>query len=87
MKIYKTILTLLLILTTLSLVNCSKIPTEKIYKKPENKILEPFIERRKEFESRPEDVKEILHEGTKRANQTAKENMNEIIEKMGLYIP
>jgi len=52
-----------------------------------NKILEPFIERRKEFESRPEDVKEILHEGTKRANQTAKENMNEIIEKMGLYIP
>lgn len=38
MKIYKTILTLLLILTTLSLVNCSKIPTEKIYKKPENKI-------------------------------------------------
>ncbi len=38
MKIYETILTLLLILTTLSLVNCSKIPTEKIYKKPENKI-------------------------------------------------
>ncbi len=38
MKIYKTILTLLLILTTLSLVNCSKIPTEKIYKKPENKL-------------------------------------------------
>ena len=38
MKIYKTILTLLLILTTLSLVNCSKIPTEKIYKKPEIKI-------------------------------------------------
>jgi len=38
MKIYKTILTLLLILTTLSLVNCSKIPTEKIYKKPEYKI-------------------------------------------------
>ena len=38
MKICKTILTLLLILTTLSLVNCSKIPTEKIYKKPENKI-------------------------------------------------
>jgi len=38
MKIYKTILTLLLILTTLPLVNCSKIPTEKIYKKPENKI-------------------------------------------------
>jgi len=38
MKIYKTVLTLLLILTTLSLVNCSKIPTEKIYKKPENKI-------------------------------------------------
>lgn len=29
---------MLLILITLSLVNCSKIPTEKIYKKPENKI-------------------------------------------------
>ncbi len=38
MKIYNITLALLLIFTTLSLVNCSKIPTEKIYKKPENKI-------------------------------------------------
>jgi len=38
MRIYKTTLTLLLICTILLLANCSKIPTEKIYKKPENKI-------------------------------------------------
>jgi len=52
-----------------------------------NKVLEPFIEKRKEYESKPDQVKEILHEGTKKAGKIAKENMNEIIEKMGLYIP
>jgi len=52
-----------------------------------NKVLEPFIEKRKEYESKPDQVKEILHEGTKKASRIAKENMNEIIEKMGLYIP
>ncbi len=36
MRIYK-ITIILLMLTTLSLISCSKIPTEKIYKKPENK--------------------------------------------------
>ena len=38
MNIYKTTLTLFLILSILSLANCTKIPTDKIYKKPENKI-------------------------------------------------
>jgi len=52
-----------------------------------NKVLEPFTEKRKEYESKPDQVKEILHEGTKKAGKIAKENMNEIIEKMGLYIP
>lgn len=38
MKLYKTILTMFLILTTLLLVNCSKIPTDETYKKPGYKI-------------------------------------------------
>ena len=38
MRLYNTIVTLLVIVTTLLLVNCSKIPTEKVYEKPENKI-------------------------------------------------
>lgn len=40
MKLYKISLALLLIFTSLTLINCSKIPTEKIYKKPEKKIPE-----------------------------------------------
>ena len=67
--------------------NVGDVEVKKKLAKAIDKVLEPFIEKRKEFESRPDDVKEILHEGTKRANKIAKENMNEIVEKMGLYIP
>ncbi len=52
-----------------------------------NKMLEPYIERRKAYESKPEQVREILYQGTQKAVQTAKQNMGEMIEKMGLYIP
>lgn len=52
-----------------------------------NKTLEPYIERRKTYETKPEQVREILYEGTRKANQIAKQNMEEIIEKMGLFIP
>lgn len=38
MNLYRATLSLFLILGILTLANCSKIPTEKIYKKPENKI-------------------------------------------------
>jgi len=51
MKNNKTTLTLILILTILTLFSCSKIPTEKIYKKPDNKIPETRKEkpRKKDF--------------------------------------
>jgi len=40
MKNNKAALTLILILIILTIFSCSKIPTEKIFKKPENKIPE-----------------------------------------------
>ncbi|MGI9553540.1 MAG: tryptophan--tRNA ligase [Thermodesulfobacteriota bacterium] len=52
-----------------------------------NEMLEPYIEVRSRYESKLDQVKEILHEGTKKANEVAKQNMEEIIEKMGLYRP
>ncbi|MGI9534899.1 MAG: tryptophan--tRNA ligase [Thermodesulfobacteriota bacterium] len=52
-----------------------------------NGMLEPYIEIRRRYESKLDQVKEILHEGTKKANKVAKQNMEEIIEKMGLYSP
>ncbi len=63
------------------------VEVKKKLSKAINKILEPYIERRKAYETKPERVREILYEGTKKANQTAKQNMEEIIEKMGLFIP
>ena len=52
-----------------------------------NKILEPYREKRSEYENRLDDVRDIIREGTKLANKVAKDNMEEIIEKMGLFIP
>lgn len=52
-----------------------------------NTVLEPYREKRREYEQRIDDVREILHEGTRKAREQARENMEEIIEKMGLYIP
>ena len=52
-----------------------------------NNMLEPYLERRSKYESKLGLVKEILHEGTVKANIAAKQNMEEIIEKMGLYRP
>ena len=50
-----------------------------------NNLLEPIRERRSYYENRMDEVREILHDGTLRANEIAGMNMNEIIEKMGLY--
>lgn len=63
------------------------VEVKKKLSKAINKMLEPYIERRKTYESKPEQVREILYEGTKKAVQIARQNMGEMIEKMGLYIP
>jgi len=52
-----------------------------------NELLQPFRERRSEFEKRPDDVRDILREGTRRAREAAHENMDQIISAMGLYKP
>ena len=49
-----------------------------------NAFLEPMRERRKEYESRPGYVREILHEGGKKARAIAVETIEEVYEKMGL---
>lgn len=52
-----------------------------------NRVLEPYRERRSAYEKEIDDVRDILHEGTKKARDVARDNMEEIIEKMGLFIP
>jgi tryptophanyl-tRNA synthetase len=52
-----------------------------------NELLEPIREKRREFENRPDYVRDVLRDGTRRANQDAHTNMDEIITKMGLYKP
>ncbi len=49
-----------------------------------NGYLEPFREKRREFESRPDDVTDMLAEGAKRAGVIAKKTIAEVEEKMGL---
>ena len=52
-----------------------------------NDLLEPIREKRSEYESRPDDVRDILRECTKRAHYKAHENMDQIISAMGLFKP
>ena len=49
-----------------------------------NDFLEPIRERRREYESRPGYVREILNEGGKRARAIAVQTIEEVYEKMGL---
>ena len=49
-----------------------------------NDFLEPMRERRRQYESRPGYVREILHEGGKKARAVAVETIGEVYEKMGL---
>ena len=49
-----------------------------------NGFLEPMRERRREYESRPGYVREILDEGGKRARAIAIRTIEEVYEKMGL---
>jgi len=52
-----------------------------------NNLLDPIRERRRYYEQRLDEVREILREGTKRANEIASKNMDEIIIHMGLFKP
>jgi tryptophanyl-tRNA synthetase len=49
-----------------------------------NQSLEPLRERRREFEKRPDYVKQILDDGGKNARAIARETIGEVYEKMGL---
>ena len=49
-----------------------------------NQYLEPLRERRREFEKRPDYVKQILDDGGKNARAIARETIGEVYEKMGL---
>jgi len=50
-----------------------------------NKVLEPIREKRKSYEERKDYIKEIISEGTMRASNIAKENMEDILEHIGMY--
>jgi tryptophanyl-tRNA synthetase len=50
-----------------------------------NTFLGPFQERRTSYQQRPDDVDEILAEGTRRARTMAQETMAAVREAMGLF--
>lgn len=52
-----------------------------------NSIIEPIREKRSCYEKRIGEVRDILHEGSIRANRIAKENMDEILDHIGLFQP
>jgi len=49
-----------------------------------NSYLEPFRERRREYETRPGFVQEVLEDGAKRARVIARKTIEEVYQKMGL---
>ena len=49
-----------------------------------NGFLAPIRERRRELEGQPEMVREILHEGNRRANEIANATLDEVREAMGM---
>ena len=49
-----------------------------------NSYLEPFRERRREYEARPGFVQEVLEDGAKKARTIAQKTIEEVYEKMGL---
>ena len=67
--------------------NVGDVEVKKKLARAINELLEPIRERRSYYENRLDDVRDILHEGTKRAHEAARRNMDEIISHMGLYKP
>ena len=49
-----------------------------------NSYLEPFRERRRDYESRPGFVDEVLEDGAKKARVIARQTIEEVYQKMGL---
>lgn len=64
---------------TLGCVDCKKNLAEKV-----NTILDPFREKRAQLERKPEEVKEIMKEGTRRAQAEAEGVMREVRAAMHL---
>jgi len=50
-------------------------------------IIDPIREKRSYYEKRIGEVRDILHEGSLQANRIAKENMDEILDHIGLFKP
>lgn len=48
-------------------------------------LIEPIRERRFEFEQRPDDVRDILHEGTRKALMRTEQTKAELFEGLGLF--
>ena len=67
--------------------NVGDVEVKKKLARAINELLEPFREKRSYYENRIDDVKEILHNGTQKAKEIAKENMEQIIGSIGLYKP
>ncbi len=65
--------------------NVGDVEVKKKLSKAINQLLDPIRERRSEYEKRPDDVRDILREGTKHANEVAHKNLDEIISRMGLF--
>ena len=51
-----------------------------------NAILEPIREKRHFYEDHPEYVREIISEGTKKANEIGNENLKKLEDKMHLIL-
>ncbi|HOR80301.1 MAG TPA: tryptophan--tRNA ligase, partial [Sphaerochaeta sp.] len=51
-----------------------------------NNLLEPMRERRAYYENNIDIVKELIHEGSKKANAIGNENLERIKEKMHILI-
>ncbi len=62
-------------------VACKKILAQKM-----NEVLDPIRERRHYYEEHMDQVRDILHEGTKKANAVGNENLKKVEEKMHIII-
>jgi tryptophanyl-tRNA synthetase len=67
--------------------NVGDVEVKKKLARAINDLLEPIRERRREYEKRSDDVRDILRDGIKRANGVAHKNMDEITTHMGLFKP
>jgi len=52
-----------------------------------NKVLDPIREKRNYFEQKRDEVKDIIKEGTTKAKEDAYNNMNNILDHIGMYRP